>query len=52
MVVASRANYGRKATMQAIKEHPNLELQVVVGASTYYNVMGEQSIILKKMVSE
>ncbi len=35
VVVASRANYGRiKSVMTAIKEHPNLDLQLVVGAST------------------
>ena len=34
IVVASRANYGRiKATMRAIQDHPDLELQLVVGAS-------------------
>jgi len=34
IVVASRANYGRiKATMKAINEHQDLELQLVVGAS-------------------
>jgi UDP-hydrolysing UDP-N-acetyl-D-glucosamine 2-epimerase len=34
VVVASRANYGRvKSLMKAIKKHPNLELQLIVGAS-------------------
>ncbi len=34
IVVASRANYGRiKATMSAIKNHPDLQLQLIVGAS-------------------
>ena len=34
VVVASRANYGRiKAVMSAINEHPDLELQLIVGAS-------------------
>jgi UDP-hydrolysing UDP-N-acetyl-D-glucosamine 2-epimerase len=34
VVVASRANYGRvKHLMKAIKEHPGLELQLIVGAS-------------------
>ena len=33
-VVASRANYARiKTVLQAVKEHPELELQVVAGAS-------------------
>lgn len=35
VVVASRANYGRvKHVMKAIKENPNLELQLIIGAST------------------
>lgn len=35
VVVASRANYGRvKHLMKAIKEHPDLELMTIVGAST------------------
>ena len=34
VVVASRANYGRiKSALLAIKQHPKLELQLVVGAS-------------------
>ena len=34
VVVLSRANYGRiKSVLQAIEEHPSLELQLVVGAS-------------------
>lgn len=34
VVVASRANYGRvKSVLKAIQAHPNLELQLVVGAS-------------------
>lgn len=34
IVVASRANYGRiKAVMRAVQEHPDLELQLIVGAS-------------------
>lgn len=34
VVVNSRANYGRiKSAMQAIKHHPQLELQIVTGAS-------------------
>lgn len=34
VVVASRANYGRiKAVMSAVKAHPDLELQLIVGAS-------------------
>ena len=34
IVVASRANYGRiKSVMRAVQEHPDLELQLIVGAS-------------------
>jgi UDP-hydrolysing UDP-N-acetyl-D-glucosamine 2-epimerase len=34
VVVASRANYGRiKSVLSAIREHPDLELQLIVGAS-------------------
>lgn len=34
VVVNSRANYGRiKSVMRAIKDHPDLELQTIVGAS-------------------
>ena len=49
VVVASRANYGRiKATMQAIKEHPNLELQVVVGASALLQRYGRAIDYIEK----
>ena len=42
VVVASRANYGRiKATMKAIQEHPDLELQLVVGASALLQRYGK-----------
>lgn len=41
VVVASRANYGRvKYVMKAIQEHPNLELQLVVGASVLLDRYG------------
>ena len=34
IVVNSRANYGRiKSVMTAVKNHPNLELQLIIGAS-------------------
>jgi UDP-hydrolysing UDP-N-acetyl-D-glucosamine 2-epimerase len=34
IVVNSRANYGRiKSVMRAVQDHPNLELQLIVGAS-------------------
>lgn len=42
VIVASRANYGRvKYVMKAIDEHPNLELQVVVGASVMLDKAGK-----------
>lgn len=42
IVVASRANYGRiKATMKAINEHQDLELQLVVGASALLQRYGK-----------
>lgn len=35
VVVASRANYGRvKSVMRAVQNHPDLDLQLIVGAST------------------
>lgn len=35
VVVANRANYGRvKYLLKAIKDHPDLEIQLIVGAST------------------
>lgn len=41
VVVASRANYGRvKYVMKAIQEHPDLELQLVVGASVLLDRFG------------
>lgn len=48
VVVASRANYGRvKYLMKAIKEHPNLELQVIVGASTLLDRFGRVVDVIK-----
>lgn len=42
VVVASRANYGRiKYAMKGIKEHPDLELQLVVGASVLLDRFGK-----------
>ena len=42
VVVASRANYGRvKYVMKAIEEHPDLELQLVVGASIMLDKTGK-----------
>ena len=41
IVVASRANYGRiKSAMQAIRQHPRLQLQVVIGASALLSRFG------------
>ncbi len=49
VVVASRANYGRvKYLMKAIQAHPDLELQLVVGASTLLERFGKAINIIKK----
>jgi UDP-hydrolysing UDP-N-acetyl-D-glucosamine 2-epimerase len=41
VVVASRANYARiKTVLEAVREHPALELQVVAGASTLLERFG------------
>lgn len=48
VVVASRANYGRvKYLMKAIQEHPSLELQVIVGASTLLERFGKAINVIK-----
>lgn len=48
IVVASRANYARvKHVMKAVKEHPNLELQLIVGASTLLQRFGKAVDIIK-----
>ncbi len=48
VVVASRANYGRvKYLMKAIQSHPELELQVIVGASTLLERFGKAVNIIK-----
>ena len=42
VVIGSRANYSSiKSAMRAIQEHPDLELQVVVGASALLDRFGE-----------
>jgi UDP-hydrolysing UDP-N-acetyl-D-glucosamine 2-epimerase len=42
VVVASRANYGRiKATLEAIRQHPDLELRLIVGASALLHRFGK-----------
>ena len=49
VVVASRANYGRvKYLMKAIKEHPRLKLQLIVGASTLLERFGKAVDIIKQ----
>lgn len=48
VVVASRANYGRvKYLMKAIQAHPELELQLIVGASTLLERFGKAVNIIK-----
>lgn len=47
IVVASRANYGRvKSLMHAVKEHPKLELLLIVGASTLLERFGRASDVI------
>jgi len=49
VVVASRANYGRvKYLLKAIKEHSELELQLVVGASTLLERFGPAIDVIRK----
>ena len=49
VVVASRANYARvKHLMLAIKSHPNLQLQLIVGASTLLERFGKVVNIIKE----
>lgn len=49
IVVASRANYGRvKYLMRAIKKQPELELQLIVGASTLLYRFGSAVDIIKR----
>lgn len=49
VVVASRANYGRaKFLMRAIQEREELELQVIVGASTLLQRFGTVSKIIEE----
>lgn len=48
VVVASRANYGRvKYLMKAIQEHKDLELQLIVGASTLLSRFGKAIDVIK-----
>lgn len=49
VVVASRANYGRvKPVLKAVQEHPDLELQIVVGASMLLDRYGKAVDVLRK----
>lgn len=49
IVVASRANYARiKSVLKAIKEHPALELQLVVSASALLDRFGNAVKIIEK----
>lgn len=49
IVVLSRANYGRiKSVLQATKEHPYLELQLIVGASTLLEKYGTAVDIIRR----
>lgn len=48
VVVASRANYGRvKYLMRAIQQHPGLELQLIVGASTLLERFGKAVNVIR-----
>ena len=48
VVVASRANYGRiKSVLRAIQEHPDLELQLIVGASALLHRFGKVVDLIK-----
>ncbi|WP_250657350.1 UDP-N-acetylglucosamine 2-epimerase [Alkalimarinus coralli] len=49
VVVASRANYGRvKYLMKAIQAHDELELQLIVGASTLLSRFGKAIDVIKE----
>ena len=49
VVVASRANYGRiKSTLHAIQKHPNLDLQLIVGASALLYRFGQVVDVIKR----
>lgn len=49
VVVASRANYGRiKAVLSAIQSHPELELQLIVGASALLYRFGKVVDIIEQ----
>ena len=49
VVVFSRANYGRiRTAMKAIQEHPDLELQIIVGASAVLPRYGDIQPLLRQ----
>ena len=48
VVIASRANYGRvKYLMKGIQDHPDLDLQIVLGASALLSRFGDLREILR-----
>lgn len=49
VVVASRANYGRvKSVMQSLAQHPDLQLQIVVGASMLLYRFGKAIDVMQR----
>ncbi|MCB2226138.1 MAG: UDP-N-acetylglucosamine 2-epimerase (hydrolyzing) [Desulfarculaceae bacterium] len=49
IIVASRANYGRiKSLLEAVEEHPDLELQLIVGASGLLYRFGQVVKVIEK----
>lgn len=49
VVVHSRANYGRiKSVLEAVKAHPDLELQLVLGASALLHRYGNVRSVIEK----
>jgi len=49
VVINSRANYGRiKSVMEAIQEHPDLELKTIVGASALLHRFGQAVDVIRK----
>ena len=49
VVVHSRANYGRiKTVLRAITEHPDLELQLIVGSSALLHRFGSAIDVIRR----
>lgn len=49
VVVHSRANYGRiKSVLKAVREHPDLELQLILGASALLHRYGNVRAVIEK----